>query len=33
MKAWEAMMNRYADRWNVMSLDLRCVVYVCRWVS
>jgi hypothetical protein len=23
IKAWEAMMNRYADRWNVMSVDLR----------
>lgn len=26
MKAWEAMMDRYADRWNVMSLDLRCAL-------
>lgn len=27
MKAWEAMMDRYADRWNVMSLDLRCAFF------
>lgn len=28
MKAWEKMMDRYADRWNVMSVDLRCVFLV-----